>query len=104
MVWGVLEMLGQKIGSSIVSVVDDPTMNFGYGAYPIDDEGVDTRPKRLIVNGVLTEYLNHRETAARFNLEPNAGARAQDGLHHALVRMSNTVILGQQRLGKFVYC
>lgn len=86
--------LGQKIGSEICTVVDDPTMRGGYGCYPIDDEGVDTRPKNLIVNGVLTEYLNHRETAHRFNIEPNGGARAQDGLHHPLVRMSNTVIQG----------
>jgi TldD protein len=42
----------------------------------------------------LTEYLNHRETAHRFDLEPNGGARAQNGLHHPLVRMSNTVIQG----------
>ena len=86
--------LGQKIGADIVSVVDDPTLRGGYGAYPIDDEGVDAREKVLIRNGVLTEYLNHRETAGRFDLEPNAGARAQDGLHHPLVRMSNTVIQG----------
>ena len=86
--------LGQKIGSDICTVVDDPQMRGGYGCYPIDDEGVDTRPKRLIVNGVLTEYLNHRETAHRFGIEPNGGARAQDGLHHPLVRMSNTVIMG----------
>ncbi|MDP6869236.1 MAG: TldD/PmbA family protein [Candidatus Poseidoniaceae archaeon] len=86
--------LGQKIGSDICTVVDDPTMRGGYGCYPIDDEGVDTRPKNLIINGVLNEYLNHRETAQRFDLEPNGGARAQDGLHHPLVRMSNTVIQG----------
>jgi TldD protein len=72
--------LGQKIGSDIVTV--------------IDDEGVNAREKVLIRNGVLTEYLNHRETAGRFDLDPNAGARAQDGLHHPLVRMSNTVIQG----------
>ncbi|RJU89293.1 MAG: TldD/PmbA family protein [Candidatus Poseidoniales archaeon] len=86
--------LGETIGSEICTVVDDPTMRGGYGCYPIDDEGVDTRPKNLIVNGVLTEYLNHRETAHRFGIEPNGGARAQDGLHHPLVRMSNTVIQG----------
>ncbi len=86
--------LGQQIGSEICTVVDDPTMRGGYGCYPIDDEGVDTRPKNLIVNGVLTEYLNHRETAHKYNLDPNGGARAQDGLHHPLVRMSNTVIQG----------
>ena len=86
--------LGQKIGNEIVTVVDDPTLRGGYGAYPIDDEGLDTREKTLIKNGILTDYLNHRETAHHFGLEPNAGARAQDGLHHPLVRMSNTMILG----------
>ena len=86
--------LGEKIGSDLCTVVDDPNMRGGYGCYPIDDEGVDTRPKNLIVNGVLNEYLNHRETAKRFGIEPNGGARAQDGLHHPLVRMSNTVIQG----------
>jgi TldD protein len=86
--------LGQSIGNSIVTVVDDPTLRGGYGAHPIDDEGLDTREKCLIKNGVLTEYLNHRETAHHFGIEPNAGARAQDGLHHPLVRMSNTLIQG----------
>lgn len=86
--------LGHKIGNELVTVVDDPTMMGGYGAYPIDDEGVNTRPKVLIKNGVLTEYLNHRETAHHFDVDPNGGARAQDGLHHPLVRMSNTMIHG----------
>ena len=86
--------LGQNIGSDIVTVIDDPTIRGGYGAYPVDDEGVDAREKMLVREGVLTEYLNHRETAAKFGLEPNAGARAQDGLHHPLVRMSNTIIQG----------
>ena len=86
--------LGQTIGNDIVTVVDDPTIRGGYGAHPIDDEGLDTREKCLIKNGVLTEYLNHRETAHHFGIAPNAGARAQDGLHHPLVRMSNTLIQG----------
>ena len=48
----------------------------------------------VIKNGILTDYLNHRESAQHFGIEPNAGARAQDGLHHPLVRMSNTLIRG----------
>ena len=86
--------LGEKIGSDIVTVVDDPTIRGGFGAHPVDDEGLDTTEKCLIKNGILTEYLNHRETAEHFGLKPNAGARAQDGLHHPLVRMSNTLIHG----------
>ena len=57
-----------------MTVVDDPTLRGGYGAYPIDDEGVDAREKMLIRNGVLTEYLNHRDRRT-FDLEPNAGSR-----------------------------
>ena len=86
--------LGQKIGSDIVTVIDDPTIRGGFGSHPIDDEGLDTTEKCLIKNGVLTEYLNQRETAEYFDIKPNSGARAQDGLHHPLVRMSNTLILG----------
>ena len=86
--------LGEKIGSDLVTVIDDPTIRGGYGAHPVDDEGLDTTEKCLIKNGVLTEYLNHRETAEHFGIKPNAGARAQDGLHHPLVRMSNTLIHG----------
>ncbi len=86
--------LGQKIGSDLVTVIDDPTIRSGYGAHPIDDEGLDTTEKCLIKKGVLTEYLNHRETAEHFDIKPNSGARAQDGLHHPLVRMSNTLIQG----------
>ena len=86
--------LGEKIGSDIVTVIDDPNIRGGYGAHPIDDEGLDTTEKCLIKNGILTEYLNHRETAEHFGIKPNAGARAQDGLHHPLVRMSNTIIHG----------
>ncbi len=86
--------MGQQIGNELVTVVDDPTMKGGYGAYPIDDEGVNTREKVLIKDGILTEYLNHRETAHHFGVDPNGGARAQDGLHHPLVRMSNTMIQG----------
>ena len=82
----------KKLAMNWSAVVDDPTMMGGYGAYPVDDEGVNTREKVLIKNGVLTEYLNHRETAHHFDVDPNGGARAQDGLHHPLVRMSNTMI------------
>ena len=84
--------LGVKIGNEIVNVIDDPTIRGGYGAHPVDDEGLDTVEKSLIEDGVLKTYLNHRETAAKFDIEPNAGARAQDGLHRPLVRMSNTLI------------
>ena len=43
--------LGQKIGSDLVTVVDDPLMRGGYGAYPIDDEGLDTKKNYSLKTG-----------------------------------------------------
>ncbi len=86
--------LGEQIGSSMVTVIDDPTWEGGHGSFPVDDEGLDTASRTLIENGRLLTYLNHREGAAHFDIEVNGAARAQDGLHHPLVRMSNTMIMG----------
>ena len=86
--------LGEMIGDPLVTVLDDPTWEGGHGSFPVDDEGLDTASRTLIENGRLVTYLNHRETAAHFDIPTNGAARAQDGLHHPLVRMSNTMIMG----------
>ena len=44
-------------------------------------------------NGILTEYLNHRETAHHFGIKPNV-ALGHKMVYHPLVRMSNTLIKG----------
>ncbi len=81
--------LGQKIGSELVTVKDDPSlMNNGY--YPFDDEGSQGQETVLVENGVLKSYLNSRETAARLGGVPR-NARAE-GLDRPVVRMSNTYI------------
>jgi TldD protein len=81
--------LGQKIGSELVTVKDDPSlMNNGY--YPFDDEGSLAQETVLVENGILKSYLNSRETAARLGGVPR-NARAE-GLDRPVVRMSNTYI------------
>jgi TldD protein len=82
--------LGEKLGSDVVTAIDDPTLDgtLGYGLY--DDEGVKTRPKMLVSRGYISEFLNSRETAAIFNLEPNGSMRALGFDYIPLVRMSNT--------------
>jgi TldD protein len=81
--------LGQKIGSELVTVKDDPSlMNNGY--YPFDDEGSLGQETVLVENGILKSYLNSRETSARLGGVPR-NARAE-GLDRPVVRMSNTYI------------
>lgn len=49
--------LGHKIASSIVTAVDDGTIQNAWGSANIDDEGTPTRKNILIENGILKSYL-----------------------------------------------
>jgi len=86
------EMLGTRIGSEIVSVVDDPTLPNSYGYFKFDDEGIKTRRKFLIKNGIINEFLHNRETAAKFGIKSNASSRSASWSLEPILRMSNTFI------------
>ncbi len=84
--------LGEQVGSSLVTIIDDPSMH-GYGYEPFDAEGVACGPTELIKNGIMHKYMHSRETLAAVGLDTgDAGhARAEPGMQ-PLVRMSNTYI------------
>lgn len=84
--------LGEKVGSSIVTIIDDPSLPF-YGYEPFDAEGVAGKATELIKNGVVNKYMHSRETLAAVGIDTgDAGhARAESGAQ-PLVRMSNTYI------------
>ena len=86
------EMLGKKVGSEALTVIDDPTLPNSYGFYLYDDEGVKARPRFLIRDGVITEFLHNRETAAKFGVKSNGAARASAYNREPIVRMANTYI------------
>ncbi len=81
--------LGEKIGSELVTVKDDPSM-MQNGYYPFDDEGSLAQETVLVKNGILNSYLHSRETAGRMGGVPR-NARSQ-GMDRPVVRMSNTYI------------
>ena len=83
---------GVEIGSSILSVIDDPTLPSRGGSYEFDDEGVPARRTHLITNGRISGRLHSRETAAAFGEPVTRNCRASDAGFGPLVRMSNTYI------------
>ncbi|GBC72826.1 Metalloprotease TldD [archaeon HR04] len=85
-------MLGKRIGSSLLNVSDDPTIEGSLGHYMYDDEGVKAREKVLVREGVLVGHMQSRETASVFNVEPNAGMRATGYEFMPLIRMACTYI------------
>jgi len=81
--------IGERIGSELVSVKDDPSLMLN-GYYPFDDEGSLAQETVLVEKGILKSYLNSRETAARVG-GVSRNARAE-GTDRPVVRMSNTYI------------
>ena len=87
------DMIGKKFANPCVTLVDDPTVHDAFGFYLYDDEGVKARRKYLIKEGIITELLQNRETAASLKMRSNGAARASEFDKEAIVRMSNTFFL-----------
>jgi TldD protein len=81
--------MGKKIGSELVSIIDDPSAD-AFGSYAYDDEGVEAKKTVILEKGVLKSYINSRETAHRTSSQPNGHARSCGYDSVPIVRMSNT--------------
>ena len=86
------ELLGQKIGSDAVTIVDDPTLPNSSGFYLYDEEGVKARPRYLYKNGIINEFLHNRESAAIMGQRSNAASRSVGYNREPIVRMANTYL------------
>ncbi len=84
--------LNTRIGSKALNVSDDPTIPKTLGHYKYDDEGVLAREKVLIKEGILIDHMYNRETAYKFNKEPNSSMRASKARFMPLIRMACTYI------------
>ena len=86
------DSIGLRVGSSLVNVVDDPTLEGSFGFYRYDEEGVEARKRVLIKEGVINEFLHNRETASVFRIESNGSSRAVAFNREPIVRMANTYL------------
>jgi TldD protein len=84
------DMIGQKIGTENVTIIDDPTLQNSYGYYLYDDEGVKAGPRVLIKDGVIAEFLHNRETAAELAVASNGASRSVAYDREPIIRMANT--------------
>lgn len=94
--------LGKRVGSELVNLVDFAHTAFGRPApLPVflDDEGTPAEDAVLIKDGILTGYLNSRESAQHFGMKPLGNARAWSFSDEPLIRMRNTTVLpGKDKL------
>ncbi|HUY85921.1 MAG TPA: TldD/PmbA family protein [Acidimicrobiales bacterium] len=85
--------LGEKVASSMVTLVDDGTMMVEWGTSRIDDEGRPVQRNVLIKDGVLTDYMWDHTLAVKEGRESSGNGRRQSYQHLPMVRMTNTYIL-----------
>ncbi len=86
-------LVGQKVASDQISVVDDGTINDRRGSLTIDDEGTPSQNTMLIENGILKGFMQDKVNARLMNQNSTGNGRRQSYSHLPMPRMTNTYML-----------
>ena len=87
------DLMGQKVASEGVTIVDDGTIDNRRGSLTIDDEGTPTEKTVLIENGILKNFMQDRLNARLMNTKSTGSGRRENYRHVVLPRMRNTMML-----------
>ncbi|MFZ1413961.1 MAG: metalloprotease TldD [Defluviicoccus sp.] len=90
-------LIGQRVASPGVTVVDDGTLLNRRGSLTIDDEGTPSSCTTLIEDGILKGFLQDRLNARLMATEPTGNGRRQSFAHKPMPRMTNTYMLAGDR-------
>jgi TldD protein len=85
--------VGERVGSSLCTVVDDGTLPGRRGSLSIDDEGTPTENTVLIENGILKGYMQDKLNARLMGVSPTGNGRRESYAHLPMPRMTNTYML-----------
>jgi len=86
-------LVGEKVGSELVTIVEDGSIPHLRGSFDYDDEGTPSRRNVLIENGVLRGYMSDWLTANKLGIPLTGNGRRQSYMHYPLVRMTNTLVV-----------
>jgi TldD protein len=90
-------LMGSRIASPDVTIVDDGTLPDRRGSISIDDEGTPSRSTTLIENGVLVGYMQDRLNGRLMGGGSTGNGRRQSYAHAPMPRMTNTYMLSGKR-------
>jgi PmbA protein len=65
--------LGEKIGSDVLTVIDDPTLRKGLGSRHYDGDGIAVKKRVIVDKGVLKTYFVDNYYGKKLGMEPNGG-------------------------------
>ena len=86
-------LLGERVASPGVTVVDDGTIADRRGSITVDDEGTTASYTTLIEDGILVGYMQDRMNARLMGMEATGNGRRESHAHAPMPRMTNTYML-----------
>ena len=87
------DLVGRKVASEGVTIIDDGTLENRRGSLTIDDEGTPTEKTVLIENGILKNFMQDRLNARLMNVRSTGNGRRESYKHVVMPRMRNTIML-----------
>src|SRR5271154_3699248 len=81
-----LNSVGQQVFPAGFSIAERPHIPKAMGSAPFDDEGVSTRDRELVADGVLTGYILSSYSARKLGLKTTGNA---GGAHNLLVEANH---------------
>jgi len=84
------DMMGRKVSSEHVNIVDSGVEPNERGALNVDDEGVATQYTRLVEGGILKSFMHDGISARHYGVAPTGNGRRQSFRHSPVPRMRCT--------------
>jgi TldD protein len=82
--------LGRRVGSSLVDIWDDASVEGAFGTYFFDDEGYPAGPTQIVKQGVFERGITDLYSATMLGIPRSSNGRRQDFSRKVYARMSNT--------------
>jgi TldD protein len=85
-------LVGTRVASDLVTLVDDGSIPNLRGSFDFDDEGIPSGRAVLIEKGTLKGYMYDLMSAKRMGAQPTGNGRRQSYADYPLARMTNTFL------------
>ncbi|MES2580727.1 MAG: metalloprotease PmbA [Pseudomonadota bacterium] len=90
-----LDSLGKPIASPLLNILENPHLSKGVASSPFDNEGVATKSRQLIENGVLQGYVLSSYSARKLGMQTTGNA---GGSHNLIVQSTGQDFAGLLKL------
>lgn len=95
--------VGERVASSLCTVVDDGTLKNRRGSLSIDDEGEQSQCTTLIEKGILKGYMQDKMNARLMGETSTGNGRRESYAHLPMPRMTNTYMrAGEHHPGEII--